>query len=125
MITRSFDERDGIITVKATGRWTRAEVDDHFSELRRLIEPIRAAQRTVLLLSDVTEAERQAPELEQHIRLQQDRTFRAGDRIAILTGSMDDKAHVRSVLGAAEMATFSSRLPAEMWLVETDLKRPA
>jgi hypothetical protein len=125
MIDRKFDDRDGIIKVTGTGIWTIAEVDRHFDQLRRMIATLRDAGRPVRVLSDVTFAERQSPEIEAQIQLQHDRTYRPGDRIAILTHDIDDRNYIRAIVGHAEVAAFSSVLAAEMWLVEDSLARPA
>ena len=125
MITREVDERDSIIFVRGSGAWTRAEVDEHFRALRRLIQDMRIADRPVRLLSDVTLAERQSPELEAHIKRQHDQTYKPGDRVALLVRDLDDKQHARAALGLADVAVFNSQLAAEMWLVEDSLKRPA
>jgi hypothetical protein len=125
MIDRRFDERDGIITVTGSGIWTVAEIDRHFEQLRRMIADLRAAGRPIRVLSDVTLAQRQSPEIEAHIRMQHDRTYRAGDRVAMLAVGIDERNYLRSILGDAEIAAFSSVLAAEMWLVEDSLQKPA
>lgn len=125
MITRAIDEGDSIIFVRGSGVWSRAEVDEHFGELRRLIQDMRTAAKTFRILSDITYAERQSPELEAHIKSQHDQTYESGDRVALLVRNLDDKQHVRAALGMADVAVFNSQLAAEMWLVEDSLKRPA
>ncbi|QDZ08096.1 hypothetical protein FPZ24_11895 [Sphingomonas panacisoli] len=125
MITREVEERDNIIFVRGSGAWTRAEVDEHFRELRRVIQDMRNAARPIRILSDVTLAERQLPELEAHIKRQHSQTYKSGDRVALLVRDLDDKQHARAALGLADVAAFNSQLAAEMWLVEDSLKRPA
>lgn len=124
MIARSFDEPDGIIVVESSGAWSAAEVDAHFSALGTIIGKLRAAGRSIKILSDITLADRQDPAIEQRIRAYQQRLYQPGDRIALLVQATD-KPHVIGLLGHADVATFNSRLAAEMWLVNADLKKPA
>jgi hypothetical protein len=125
MIKRTVDERDGIIFVTGTGIWTRTDVDDHYAALRQLIDHMRRDGRLVRVLSDITKAVRQSSEIEIHIREHIDRTYRPGDRVAILVADADDKMYVRGLLGHADVAAFSSQITAEIWLMEPALKRPA
>jgi hypothetical protein len=83
MIERNLDDRDGIIVVKASGVWTRLEVDQHYAELRVIIDRYRANGQPVRVLSDITKAERQSPAIETHIKAQMGATYRQGDRIAL------------------------------------------
>lgn len=124
MITRTIEEPDGIILVDSSGAWTAAEVDAHFFALGTMIEEFRAAGRSIKVLSDITRAERQTPPIERLIRAYQQKLYRPGDRVALLVRP-NDKPHVIGLLGHAEVATFNSRLAAEMWLVTLDLRKPA
>jgi hypothetical protein len=122
MIAREWDTDTGIIFVTGSGIWTRADVDGHYGELRRIIAEVRAARRPVRVLSDLTRAERQSHAVEAHILGEIDRTYRAGDRVAFLTANADDKNYVKMVLGRADAAVFSSRMAAEMWLLLDEIQ---
>lgn len=124
MIERHIEDRDGIIFVKASGVWTRGEVDAHYDALRRIIDAYREALRPIRILSDITAAERQSPDIESHIRDQMDQTYRPGDRVALLVASAADQQHVRGLLGAAAMGTFVSPMAAEIWLMSEELAPP-
>lgn len=117
MIERRWDEEAGILYVTATGNWTVAEVDAHYAALRDVLVELRARRQQIRILSDVTGAERQPAELEEHIKALMLGTFRPGDRMAILTAGADDQQYLRTRLAGIEIAVFASRLPAEMWLL--------
>jgi hypothetical protein len=124
MIDYDLSDPDGIIVVTGTGLWTIDEVTAHYGRLRAIIAERRSAGMPIRVLSDVRQGQRQSPEIEAAILQLITETYLPGDRIAILTGSEVDKAHVRSVLGQADVAAFQSRLPAEMWLMTDDLEPP-
>lgn len=125
MITRSVDAQDGIIVVVSIGVATRADIDTHYDELRDMIAHIRAAGDPVRVLSDQTQAMRLDDATNQYIKSQIERTFRAGDRVALLMATTNDKMYVRSILGTAEYGVFNSRIAAEMWLMEPHLQPPS
>jgi hypothetical protein len=120
-IERRFDPEVGIIYVTGTGRWDRESVDDHYAQLRSMIAELRATDIPIRVLSDVSSARRQDPDLERHILGQIEKTFREGDRFALLTADMTDKAHVRGLIGKADFGVFASRIPAEQWLLLDEL----
>jgi hypothetical protein len=124
MISRDYSDADGIILVTATGAWDEQDVDRHYEELRREIAARREAGLPILLLSDVTQAERQSAAVEQRTLWQIGQTFQPGDRVAVLVADADDKAHVRGLLGAADMGAFSSKIAAQMWLLYEGLEAP-
>ena len=121
MIERRWDPDAEIIFVTATGAWTIATVEEHYAALRVMIDDLRRQDKAVRILSDVTNAERQNDAIEANILDQMARTFRPGDRVAILTGGAEDQQYVRSKINGVDVAVFSSRLPAEMWLVTETL----
>ncbi|WP_454882906.1 hypothetical protein [Sphingomonas oryzagri] len=121
LIERMFDPEVGIIYVTGSGRWDRASVDDHYNQLRGMIEALRLRAIPIRVLSDVSSARRQDPELERHILGQIEATFREGDRFAVLTADMADKAYVRGLIGEADFGVFASRIPAEQWLLLDEL----
>lgn len=121
MIERIVDDETGIIVVRAVGIWTREAVDTHYSALRAMIGGMRGKGRPVRLLSDVSGASRQSSQIETHIRWQMERTFRAGDRIAILAGTAEDKATLLDLVDLPPIAVFHSRVAAESWLLADDL----
>jgi hypothetical protein len=121
VIERTFDPEVGIIYVTGSGVWDRQAVDAHYAALRALIDSLRALGQPIRVLSDVSAARRQDPELEGHILSHIERTFVAGDRFAVLTADMADKAHVRGLFGAADFGAFASRIPAEQWLLLDEL----
>jgi hypothetical protein len=116
MIDREWDEDGGIITVTASGVWTKADVEEHYRALRRMIDAVREAGRPIRVLSDITQASRQSPIVEAHTLGEIDRTYQRGDRVAFLTANAEDKAYTKMILGKADAAIFSSRMAAEMWL---------
>jgi hypothetical protein len=124
MIERRFDADSGIIHVVGTGIWKRADVDTHYGAIRGIAAGLRAAGRPIRLLSDVTGAERQAPDIEAYIKLQMERTFAPGDRMALLVPDIQAQRHIRTLLGNAEVATFCSRDAAEAWL-RNDMRETA
>lgn len=124
MISRDYNDEDGIILVTATGAWSERDVDEHYGELRRAIATRREAKLPILILSDVTQAERQIAAVERRILWQIEQTFQPGDRVAMLVADAEDKAHVRGLLGAADMAAFSSKIAAQMWLLYEGLEAP-
>ncbi len=124
MIACQLDDPDGIIFVHATGVWTIADVDRHYSHLTLILDDRRRNGLPIRILSDVTAAERQTPDIEARILWHMDRTYLPTDRVAILVGSVADKLYVRARLGKAIVAAFSSQLPAEMWLMSDDLQPP-
>jgi hypothetical protein len=123
MFQRSVDDQDDIIFVSATGIWDRTEIDRHYAELGRLVADRRTAGKPIRVLIDLTKSPRQAPETEAYVKGKIGGIYQAGDRVATLVAS-DDKSYMRATLGLVEVATFSSRLPAEIWLMEPSLKRP-
>jgi hypothetical protein len=125
MIQRSVDPEDGIIMVVSIGEATRADIDEHYDALRRMIAELRAEGRPVRVLSDQTRADWLSDELNQHIRSQIERTYLPGDRLALLLASPDRKLAVREVLGVTDYAVFDSRLAAEIWLMEPALRPPS
>ncbi|MDO7843735.1 hypothetical protein [Sphingomonas immobilis] len=124
MIERHLERQDGIIFVRGKGDWSRGELDAHYDELRVLIAGIRAQGRPVRVLADVTEAMPQSASRERYIRTQIERTYRPGDRVAIVVASAAVKQHVRDALTGTLVATFISRIAAEMWLMEAELEPP-
>ncbi|RYG56023.1 MAG: hypothetical protein EON56_04810 [Alphaproteobacteria bacterium] len=106
------------------GVWSQDDVDDHFRDLAELMRNVRSAGRPVRILSDVTSSSRQSVEIEARILQHHERLYESGDRIALLV-SPSEKSHVVSLLGKADVATFSSRIAAEMWLMTPDLAKPA
>jgi ATPase subunit of ABC transporter with duplicated ATPase domains len=121
MIERNVDDETGIIVVRAVGIWTREAVDTHYNALRAMIGGMRGKGRPVRLLSDVSGASRQSNQIETHIRWQMERTFRPGDRIAILAGNAEDKATLLDLVDLPPVAIFHSRVAAESWLLADDL----
>lgn len=117
MIERVWDEESGIIYVSASGAWADTDVDEHYEALRGMIDGLRRAGRPIRVLSDITQAPRQGYSREEHILAQMRRTFRPGDRVAMVTAGADDKAYVRSIVTGVDVAVFASKLPAEMWLL--------
>lgn len=124
MIACELDDPDGIIFVHATGLWSIADVDRHYTHLGLIIADRRRNGLPIRILSDVTEAQRQARETEARILEHMDRTYQSTDRVAILVNSIADKMYVRARLGKAIVGVFSSQLPAEMWLMTDDLQPP-
>ncbi|MDP1027094.1 hypothetical protein Q5H91_07710 [Sphingomonas sp. KR1UV-12] len=123
VITRSIEGESGIIVITARGRWSAADVEAHYSALRMLIQPIRDAGEIVRILSDVRQAERQTAEIEEQILREMQRTYAAGDRIAILTADADAQVHLRHLLRHIDVSAFQSQLPAEMWLATDTLAK--
>ena len=123
VIERRWDREAGISYVSATGLWTVDEVDAHYAALRRLMDDVRAAGHPVRIISDISRAQRQMPEVEVRATQQIADTFKPGDRVAFVTADADDKLYLRSRLGSAEAAAFSSLLTAEMWLF-SDAEKP-
>lgn len=121
MIERTFDPEVGIIYVTGSGTWDKAAVDRHYAVLRGMILALRAQGLPIRVLSDVSTAQRQDPELERHILSHIERTFEGGDRFAVLAADMADKAHIRGLFGAADFGVFASRIPAEQWLLLDEL----
>lgn len=124
MIERSVDDEDGIIFVVSVGEATREDIDVHYDALRDLIATMRAAGRPIRVLSDQTRAVRLSCDLNLHIKAQIERTFRPGDRVALLMASDDDKRYARTILGTTDYAVFTSRIAAELWLMEPALPPP-
>lgn len=121
MIQREWDEEAGIIYVSATGEWSEADIDLHYDALRVMIARLRREGRPIRVLSDIAHAPRQGYAREEHILGQMRRTFRSGDRMALVTASAGDKAYVRSIVGGIDVGVFASKLPAEMWLLLDEL----
>jgi hypothetical protein len=124
MIERDLSDPDGIITVRSAGRWSRAELDAHFQALREILVQKRRNGDPVRVLSDVTAAGEQDVGTAAHILSQFRQTYCPGDRVVILTANAAVKQVVRDMLIDFDMAVFSSRLPAEMWLMADDLPPP-
>lgn len=124
MIERDLTDADGIITVTSTGHWTEAELNEHFDALRAIIARKREAGEQIRVLSDVSRAGGQDEGTGALILEQFARTYRPEDRVAILTANIDVKMVVRAMLRDLNIAAFSSRLPAEMWLMEDDVPPP-
>lgn len=120
MIDRFIDECTGIIHVTGQGTWTRDAVDKHYAMLRQLILSVRYTGRPVRVLSNVTGAKQQNPEIEARILEQMARTYQPGDRVAMLTANNLTKLHIRSVIGNADIGLFCSPLAAETWLLANE-----
>jgi hypothetical protein len=121
MIERNFDDQTGIIVVRAIGIWSREAVDAHYNALRSMIGGMRGQGRPIRLLSDVSGATRQSRQIETHIKWQMERTFRPGDRIAILAADEKVKATLLELVDLPPIAVFHSRIAAESWLLADDL----
>ncbi|MFZ2997757.1 hypothetical protein [Sphingobium sp.] len=124
MIERDLTDADGIITVTSTNRWTEAELNAHFDALRAIIAQKRQAGEQIRVLSDVTGAGEQDAGTGALILAQFRRTYRPEDRVAMLTANENVKMVVRAMLQDFNIAAFSSRLPAEMWLMADGLPPP-
>jgi hypothetical protein len=124
MIACELDDPDGIIFVHATGVWSIADVERHYMHLGLILSDRRRNGLPIRILSDVTEAQRQAREVEARILDLMEQTYLPTDRVAILVGSVADKMYVRARLGKAIVGVFSTQLPAEMWLMSDDLQPP-
>lgn len=124
MIERSVDEADGIIFVRSTGEATRDDIDAHYVALRAMIAGMRGAGRPVRVLSDQTRATWLSDELNRHIKRQIEHTYQPGDRVALLMPDCDAKAYARELLGTTHYAVFTSRIAAEMWLMEAAVRPP-
>jgi hypothetical protein len=124
MTGQNVDSNDkDFIVVTAAANWTRPELDDHFTQLQRAIQRFRAAGKPVRVLSDLTEAVPPSADIAKRIRRGNESTFREGDRVAVLTGNHTDKMLLRSMAGPM-FAVFSSRIAAEIWLVNDELPNP-
>jgi hypothetical protein len=121
MIERNFDAETGIIFVRGVGIWSREAVDTHYNALRAMIGGIRGRGQPVRLLSDVSGATRQNNQIETHIKWQMERTFRRGDRIAILAADAAMKESLLQLVDLPPIAVFHSRIAAESWLLADDL----
>jgi hypothetical protein len=121
MIEREWDEETGIIYVSGSGEWSEADIDAHYEALRGMIARLSGEDRPVRVLSDIARAPRQGYSREVHILGQMRRTFRPGDRMALVTAGAEDKAYVRSIVAGLNVAVFASKLPAEMWLLLDEL----
>ena len=124
MIERDLSDPDGIITVRSSGDWTRAEIDEHFAALREIIASRRRNGDPIRVLSDLSSACTDDMGINDHILDECHRTYQPGDRVAILTPGPSSKRWLRERLRGSEVAAFSSRLPAEMWLMADDLPPP-
>ncbi|CAM8647335.1 hypothetical protein [Sphingobium sp.] len=124
LIACELDDPDGIIFVHATGVWMIADVDRHYSHLTLTSDDRRRNEWPIRILSDVAEAERQAPDIEAPILWHMDRTDLPTDRAAILVANVADKLYVRARLGQAIVAALSSQPPTEMRLMSDDLRPP-
>lgn len=124
MIERYLSDQDGIIVVRSTGRWTKKELDDHFSALKRILDSRRSAGEPVRILSDLTDAAEQDEWTGPYILNQFRQTYLPTDRVALLLKDCDVKLMVRGMLVDFEIAAFNSRLPAEMWLMTEELPPP-
>jgi hypothetical protein len=125
MTERRVDESDDdFIVVSAPKKWTELELDIHFTQLQDAIQRSRVAGKPVRVLSDLTKAAKPSKQIENRIRLGNESTFRQGDRVAVLTANDTDKMLLRSMAGVL-FAVFSSRIAAEIWLVNDELPRPA
>ncbi|PXA87566.1 hypothetical protein DMC47_31695 [Nostoc sp. 3335mG] len=121
MIEREWDDDTGIIYVSGTGEWSEADIDAHYEALRGMIARLRDEGRPIRVLSDVAQAPRQGYSREEHILGQMRRTFRTGDRMALVTADAATKDYVRSIVGGLDIGVFASKLPAEMWLLLDEL----
>lgn len=124
MIVRHIDDADGIIFVTGRGLWSLDEIDKHFRALREMIDVLRSHGRPIRVLSDVTSGERQDSIVEDRILDRYRELYELGDRVAVLV-SPSDRAHVADLLCKADIAIFSSRIAAEMWLMTLDLAKPS
>jgi hypothetical protein len=124
MIERDLTDPDGIITVRSSGHWTRAELDAHFRVLREIIAQKRRDGEPVRVLSDLSSADEQDMGIDDYVLAECHRTYLPGDRVAILTPNINAKQRLRAKLLGSEVAAFSSLLPAEMWLMVSDLPPP-
>lgn len=124
MIERDLSDTDGIIIIRSSGRWTPLELSTHFDALRSIIEHKRNDGEPIRVLSDVTAAGVQEDGIGALILAEFRKTYRRGDRVAILAVDASTKMVVRQMLQDFDMAAFNSRLPAEMWLMTDDLPPP-
>lgn len=116
MIEREFDEATGLVHVRGTGAWSFKDIEEHFTALRALIADVRAAARSIRVISDVSFGHRQAAWVEEYILDQMARTFRSGDRVAFIAASQADVDHLRSLATGVDVGCFTSGEAAEQWL---------
>lgn len=117
------NDPDNIIIVRASGRWSVIDVERLYVPLNRELAKRRAAGLCIRVLYDVCEITgigfAVTASTVRHLR----RSFAPPDRVAILTEDAEQKAILRIDMESTGAAVFSSRLPAEMWLM-SDLERP-
>lgn len=119
----TVNDPDNIIIVKASGKWSVIDVERLYIPLNRELAKRRAAGICIRVLYDICQLTSigfaVSTSTVRHLR----RSFGPSDRVAILTADAGQKANLRIDMGSTGVAVFSSRLPAEMWLV-SDLERP-
>lgn len=120
MIEFTIDEQTGIIRIVGVGRWTLADVDAFFAKLEPVLTDLRRLGRPVRMLSDVSGAEVQSPEIEARINLHSSRLYRPGDRSALVVKNSVHKAHVRDATTSQAAALFCSHSAAQTWLLAHD-----
>lgn len=124
MIERDLSDPDGIIVARLSGRWSRAEIETHYQKLRTIVAQKRAESQPIRVLSDLSTASEIDQDVDDHVLELCHHTYLPGDRVAILTSDNVSKHRLRARLQGSNVAVFSSRLPAEMWLMAEDLPPP-
>jgi hypothetical protein len=130
MFTRTFDEASGILTIHASDVWTLDEMREHLAAMDVLLADLRGRDVRVRVIADLTEVpldtlplDPVSPEQAAILRLALERitsVYGPGDRLALLTTDLH-KTYLRGLVNDVAVATFSSRMAAEMWLLADDL----
>jgi hypothetical protein len=105
------------ISITGTGFWSPAEIDDHFDELRDLIERMRTVRSDVRILVDLRESGAQSPETIVRISARIAAAYRDGDRIAMVLSSSLAKLQMKRAIQNLQHEMFVSPKAAEQWLM--------
>jgi hypothetical protein len=109
-------EENDILHVSGAGLWAPTLADRHFRELHQLVLRRRAAQQSVLVLVDLTQAPVQTVETAQVIHEQTGRIYREADRVAVVCATMLLALQIKHAAKIGNMSTFEAVEPALLWL---------
>lgn len=105
-----------VLTLKRAGFWQPDETDAHFLELERRVAAQRLRHGRARVLIDLTEAMVQAQPNVSSISDGARRSYRTGDKVALVVASALLGLQVKRIESAADIQVFGAVDEALRWL---------
>ncbi len=107
---------DGLITVTGEGFWQDAGVQEHFAQLRLVVERARRLNGAVRGLIDLTRSAVQRPSLIEDIRSNAHQVWRPSDLVAIAAPAALLRLQMNRVAQFSSFRIFATIDDARAWL---------